>query len=163
MNALVETQLPGVGIRHDFTTGRGDRIGVLNRLGGERELLLYDRNDPDACSTTVRLEESESEVLAQLLGVTQITQNLDAVREAVGGLMVERLPIEAGSTFAGRTISDTQMRTRTGVSIVAVLHQEGAATPSPGPEQTLEPGDTLLVVGTAEGVQAADLRLRGER
>lgn len=160
MGALDETRLPGVGVRHDFTTARGDRLGVLNKLSGERELLLYDPADPDSCQRTVRLEETESEVLAQLLGITHIAQSLAAVREAVGHLQVEWLPVEAGSPFAGRTIGDTQLRTRTGVSIVAVLHADGA-TPAPGPEQAIVAGDTLLVVGTADGVKAAERHLRG--
>lgn len=160
MGKIDETQLPGVGVRHEFQTARGDRLGVLNKLSGERELLLYDPADPDACQRSVRLEEGEAERLAQLLGVTQVLRNLQAVREAVGDLQVEWLTISPGSPFDGRTIGDTELRTRTGVSVVAVIHGDGA-TPSPGPEQPIRAADTLLVVGTLDGVRAATARLLG--
>jgi TrkA domain protein len=38
------------------------------------------------------------------------------------------------------------------VSIVAVLRGDGAI-PAPTPDAVLEPGDTLVVVGTAEGIK----------
>ena len=159
MGSIDETHLPDVGVRHDFATARGDHLGVLNKLSGERELLVYDRADPDACERAIRLDESEADRLAQLLGTSHITQSLGAVRKAVGHLLVEWLPIDSSSPYAGRTIGATQLRTRTGVSIIAVLHQDGA-TPSPGPEQPLLLGDTLLVVGTPDGVRAAEAHLR---
>lgn len=160
MGTIDETHLPGVGVRHEFETGRGERVGVLNKLSGERELLIYSRQDPDACSRAIRLGESEAERLAQLLGVTQVTRNLEAIREAVGGLQVEWLEIQPGSPFGGKTIGDTELRTRTGVSVVAVM-QGDSATPSPGPEHQIGIGDTLLVVGTLDGVRAAAQLLRG--
>jgi TrkA domain protein len=59
----------------------------------------------------------------------------------------------AGSPYAGGTIADTQARTRTGVSIVAVLHNT-TATPAPRPDFRFQAGDTLVVVGTAAGIKA---------
>ena len=53
---LEETKLPGVGLRHDFTTARGRRVGVISTRGGDRELLLYSRDDPDACHAVVDLD-----------------------------------------------------------------------------------------------------------
>lgn len=160
MGSIDETRLPGVGVRRDFTTMRGERLGVLQKMSGERELLVYDRRDADACERSIRLEEVEAETLAELLGVSRLTQSLGAVREMVGELVVEWIPVEEGSPFAGRTIGDTEMRTRTGVSVIAVLHESGA-TPAPGPEHSLRAGDTLLVVGTLEGTRAAEQRLQG--
>jgi TrkA domain protein len=49
MGDVQETQLPGVGIRYDFVTKEGDRVGVLVHRSGRRELLLYQRDDPDSC------------------------------------------------------------------------------------------------------------------
>ena len=63
------------------------------------------------------------------------------------------LPLQVDVLDAGRTIADTQARSRTGVSIVAIVRGE-RAVPAPTPDQRLERGDTLVVVGTAEGVKA---------
>ena len=38
------------------------------------------------------------------------------------------------------------------MSIVAILRGDGAV-PAPAPDADLEPGDTLVVVGTARGVK----------
>jgi TrkA domain protein len=71
----------------------------------------------------------------------------------VEGLAIDWLPIQSGSPHATGTIADTQARTRTGVSIVAVL-RGGDAHPAPGPDFRFEPGDTAVVVGTPPGIQA---------
>ena len=57
-------------------------------------------------------------------------------------------------------LGDTRMRTETGVSVVAVLRR-AEAIPSPGPDFRLAGGDTLIVIGTREGVGvAADILSR---
>ena len=50
MAEIRETQLPGVGVRHEFTTDSGQALGVISHRGGRKEILIYDRDDPDACS-----------------------------------------------------------------------------------------------------------------
>ena len=60
------THLPGVGDRRDFVTQAGDRIGVIAHRHGHRELLIYDRDDPDSCRTTVRLSEEDWRRLTDL-------------------------------------------------------------------------------------------------
>ncbi|MGH2814647.1 MAG: TrkA C-terminal domain-containing protein [Actinomycetota bacterium] len=45
---IQETNLPGVGLRHDFTTRAGRQLGVVTHRTGRRDLLVYDREDPDA-------------------------------------------------------------------------------------------------------------------
>ena len=66
---------------------------------------------------------------------------------------IDWLAIRPGSPFADRTIADTQARSRTGVSVVAVL-RDGGAIPAPAPDVRLQAGDTLVVVGTPQGVTA---------
>ena len=51
--------------------------------------------------------------------------------------------------LAGRAIGELGVRARTGASIVALVRGDEAIT-NPGPDLTLEPGDTVSVVGTAE-------------
>jgi K+/H+ antiporter YhaU regulatory subunit KhtT len=45
MPEVYETRLPGVGVRHDFTTAEGERVAVLTHRGGRRELAVYERDD----------------------------------------------------------------------------------------------------------------------
>jgi TrkA domain protein len=148
-----ETPLPGVGLRYDFTTRAGRQLGVVNHLTGRRDLLIYDREDPDSCQEVVKLTDDEGDALAELLGAARIVGRLDELRQQVEGLAIDWLPIRDGSPFAGGTIADTQARTRTGVSIVAVL-RDRTAVPAPGPDFRFEAGDSVVVVGTPGGVKA---------
>jgi TrkA domain protein len=150
---IQETALPGVGLRHDFTTRSGRQLGVVSHHSGRRDLVLYDRDDPDACQEVIRLTEEEAEALAELLGAARIAGHLAELQQQVEGLAIDWLAVEGGSPYAGRTISDTQARSRTGVSIVAVL-RGGTALPAPAPDFRFQPGDTAVVVGTPAGVRA---------
>ena len=154
-----QTQLPGVGVRHDFVTELGRRVGVITRHGGRRELLVYREDDPDSCVATVHLEESDRQALVEVLGGSQVTQTLKDLQQRVEGLAIDWLPIARDWFAAGHTIADTQMRRRTGVSIVAIL-RDGSTVPSPEPSEALAAGDTVVVVGTPEGIEAATDVLR---
>jgi TrkA domain protein len=157
---IQETTLPGVGLRHDFTTRAGRQVGVVSHRTGRRDLVVYDRDDPDACQEVVQLTEDEAEALADVLGGDRIAGHLAALQQQVEGLAIDWLPIGPGSPFAHGTIADTQARSRTGVSIVAVL-RDGTAFPAPAPGFRFEPGDTAVVVGTPAGVKALAERLAG--
>jgi TrkA domain protein len=148
---IQETNLPGVGLRHDFTTRAGRQLGVVTHRTGRRDLLVYDRDDPDACQEVVQLTDEEADALAELLGAARLVEHLVALQR-VEGLAIDWLPIRPGSPYAGRAIADTQARSRTGVSIVAILRGDGAI-PAPTPDARLEPGDTVVVVGTPQGVK----------
>jgi len=149
---IQETALPGVGLRHDFTTKAGRQLGVVTHRTGRRDLLVYDPSDPDRSQEVIQLTDEEADALAEMLGAARLVEHLGRLQR-VEGLAIDWLEIRAGSPYAGRTIADTQARSRTGVSIVAILRGE-RAIPAPTPDQRLDAGDTLVVVGTAEGVRA---------
>lgn len=155
MPRIEETQLPGVGLRHDFTTRAGDRLGVITHRTGRRELLIYDRDDPDACRDVVRLDEDEGHVLAEVLGGSHVAESLGTmIQQSVEGITIDWLPVEASWQSAGQTVAETQLRARTGVSIVAVVRGEDTVA-APGPDFSLQEGDTLVVVGTPDGIKEA--------
>jgi TrkA domain protein len=101
----------------------------------------------------------ESRIVGDLLGGVQLVENLVEMQQSVEGLVIDWLPLPAGSPFAGRSIGDAAVRSRTGVSIVAVIRDE-TAFPAPGPDFGLEADDTLVVVGTAGGIEAVGELLR---
>lgn len=161
MTEIQETQLPGVGVRHDFMTKGGDRIGMISHRSGRRDLLLYDRADPDACQVVVRLEEHDSRILADLLGASHVTERLTKLQQSVEGLTIDWVPIDVDWASAGRMIQETQLRARTGVTIIAVIRDE-RTIPAPGPDFQLQAGDTAVVIGTPEGIQKAFALLHGD-
>ncbi len=154
MTSVNETKLPGVGLRHDFATTNGDEIGVISHHSGRRELVIYDPDDPDRVKACANLDPAETAVLTELLGGATVTERFADLRQHIAGLAIDWLPLPAGSAFVGRPLGDTEMRSRTGVSIVALVRDDTAIA-APGPELMLEAGDTAVVVGTAEGIDAA--------
>lgn len=85
MTNIEETGLPGVGVRHDFVTSAGRRIGMITHRTGHRELLIYAADDPDACIDTVRLEEEDARALDELLGASRVTERGVNLRQSVEG------------------------------------------------------------------------------
>ncbi len=162
MVARVErTDLPGIGIRHDVLSGSGRRISVITYRDGGHEVAISDAADPDRAAATVRLEDDEAAALAQLLGGSLILTQIAGVSESAARLAVEEIVLPAESPFAGRPLGETRARTRTRCSIVALVRGDGIVS-APGPEATLEPGDTLVAVGTRDGLkQLTDILVLG--
>lgn len=151
--------LPGIGVRHDLATESGRRIGVITHRSGQRDLVLYDPDDPDESSDTVPLTDDEADALAVILDASRIMSQLAGLHEQADQLHTEQIPVRPGSPYVNRPLGDTQARTRTGASIVAVLRR-GTAVPSPGPEFVFEADDLVVVVGTREGADGVAEILR---
>ncbi len=157
MAEVTETRLPGVGVRHEFTTSSGERVAVLVHRSGRRELMTYHRDDPDAATTILHLSSDDTRTLAELLGATQVSEALTAVQQQLEGLAIDWITLPPGSRFATATIAEGQFRTRTGVSIVAVVRGDTTIA-APGPDHRFQPGDVAVAVGTPQGLaQLRDL------
>jgi TrkA domain protein len=150
MPEIDETLLPGVGVRHEFTTTSGERVAVVTHRDGRREIARYERDDPDACRTVLRLGGDDARAMADLLGGNQVSETVVAVQQQIEGLAIEWITLTDAPTV-GRTIGEGAFRTRTGASIVAVL-RHAETVPAPGPDFAFEAGDVVVAVGTADGL-----------
>ncbi|WP_084125215.1 cation:proton antiporter regulatory subunit [Demequina sp. NBRC 110054] len=151
---IFETPLPGVGVRYEFTAESGDRVGIVVRRDGKRDIGIYDREDPDDCTGTLELSEGDASALAELLGGTNITARLESLRHTVEGLAIEWITMPGHGGLTNRTIGDGHIRTATSASIVAVIRDE-VGVPGPGPNFELQAGDTVLVMGSEHAVGQA--------
>jgi TrkA domain protein len=151
MSRIEETKLPGVGIRFDFITQHGQRVGVVHHRGGRREIFICPPEDPDTALMVLDLNDDDVHTLADVLGVSPVIEEISQLQQ-VEGLAMDWLPIEPGSAYAGKTIGDARIRTRTGVSVVAVIRGDDPF-PAPGPEFRFEADDITVVVGTAHGIE----------
>jgi TrkA domain protein len=155
MTEIVETPLPGVGVRHEFTTAEKERIAVLTHRTGRREIAVYDHGDPDLCRTVLHLSPGDARALADVLGASAVSETVSAVQQDIEGVAIDWVTVPTTSRVAGTTIADGQFRKRTGASIIAVVR--GARTiPAPGPDHQLQGDDVVVAVGTPEGL--AELR-----
>ncbi|MFJ2033113.1 cation:proton antiporter regulatory subunit [Streptosporangium sp. NPDC087985] len=149
-----QTALPGIGLRHEFTTRSGRRIGIVSHRTGRRDLVIYDPDDPDRVCETVKLNDEEADALCELLGAPRIVQRLNALHREVEGLVSLQFPIPPDTPYTGRPMGDARVRTRTGASIVAVV-RAGQVFASPGPEFVFSNDDVVVVVGSPESTAAA--------
>jgi TrkA domain protein len=157
---IERVNLPGIGMRHSFSTGRDRRLGVVSHHTGRRDLVIYDKDDPDSVVVSVALSGAEANALAELLGTARLVERLAELNRQVEGLVTEQIAVAPGSPYAGRTLGDTAARTRTGASIVAVVRDRQVFA-SPRPDFRFEAGDVVVVVGTAEGTSGVARILTG--
>ncbi|MCD0452847.1 potassium transporter TrkA [Actinocorallia sp. API 0066] len=153
-----QTALPGIGLRHDFTTRAGRRIGIVSYRTGRRDLVVYDPEDPDRVSETVKLNDEEADALVELLGAPRIVARLNALHREVEGLVSIKAPVSPH--WDGRPMGEAQIRTLTGASIVAVIRSSQVHT-SPPPDFVLAGQDIVVVVGSPETTEAAAEILAG--
>ncbi|MGW1775558.1 cation:proton antiporter regulatory subunit [Streptomyces sp. NPDC002104] len=146
------TPLPGIGVQYDLLTREHRHLSVVAHRDGTRSVNVYRADDPDACAQSLRLTGPETASLIDALMPDHHSPNVLHTTDL--GLVAERFELSGHAYWNGRTLGETRMRTETGVSIVAVLRR-AEAHPSPAPDFRLAGGDTLIVIGTREGVDAA--------
>lgn len=142
------TQLPGIGVQYDLTTADGEHLSVIAHRNGSRSLNGY----LDACAFSLHFTGQEAAVLADALLPAHDDPRL--LRAVELGLVAERVALSGTSRWNGRPLGDTRLRTLTGASVVAILRGPNPV-PSPAPAFRLAGGDTLIVIGTGEGADAA--------
>lgn len=152
MTELNEVDLPGVGVRYEFVTNQGQRVGVVAHRSGRREVYVADPDDADKFKRVLELSEDDARTLAEVLGAARVARELLELQQRVEGLAIDWLPVREDSPYAHRSIGDARVRSRTGVSIVALIRGDDAI-PSPGPSEEMKAGDYLVVVGTPRGIE----------
>ena len=89
MTEVRETKLPGVGVRHEFTSEDGNDMAVIVHHDGRRELLSYRADDPDACHSLVSLSEPDTQKDIDLLASFGLVERVPASRHLrTGGYRV---------------------------------------------------------------------------
>jgi CPA2 family monovalent cation:H+ antiporter-2 len=78
----------------------------------------------------------------------------EALLEALAVGTTDMYLLEPRSQAAGRTLRELDLRARTGTTVIAVV-RDGKPMPNPDPELRLEPGDTLVLVGSHAEMEAA--------
>lgn len=156
MNAIEvrEVTLPGVGKKYVMGLRAGGSMAVVVRPDGERQLHHF-LEHADRPRDVVRVDAEEAQQLANLLGrpVVQApsVEDLDLV---FGAMEIDWVPLGAASPLAGRALGASQMRQRTGASVIAIL-RDGRALANPDIDTVFEPGDTLLLIGSPAQTHAA--------
>lgn len=150
---IERVDLPGMGVRNDVITANGRRISVVSLRDGEREVALFDADDPDASTDSIHLTDDEAATLAEVLGASIQISRLSGLSDKVPGLYTEEFSLPAGSAFDGRPMGAMKARTLTSSSIVAIVRGSDVIA-SPTPDEILQHGDVIVAVGTRKGLDA---------
>jgi voltage-gated potassium channel len=98
--------------------------------------------------------------MASLVTQPVTSDFLDMV--AHGGELEFRLyeiRVPARSRVAGRTLADAEIRTRSGALVLAIRKENGAFDMQPNAASMVGKGDTLVVIGTPEQIEALETML----
>lgn len=130
-------------------------ISRATEMESERKLRLA------GSDAVVAPQAVGAERLAMMALQPELAQIFDVV---VSGrafeFRVEELDIAPQCVFAGKTIAESGIRQATGTLILAVEEGDDGVVINPGPDQRLNPGERLVVVGTKEQVDRAAELLR---
>jgi CPA2 family monovalent cation:H+ antiporter-2 len=76
------------------------------------------------------------------------------IKEILRDAELDTMEIPAGSVMIGRKLRDIPLRQQTGASIVAI-ERHGQRVINPGPDETIQQGDRVLLLGELEQLPAA--------
>lgn len=143
---IYETEVPGVGKRFEVDTGENERLVVIIHHNGKRELFRRPNTDADAEKLFDLTSEEAREVATVLEGADFQPLDIESLDLPLGEAFIEWIDVPGDSPLAGQTLRDAQVGERTGAT-VAAIHRENETIGSPEATTTLEPGDTLIVIG----------------
>ena len=106
-----EVLLPGIGLRYEFTSAEGRRIGIVARREGNFEVVTYDRSDPDQSRLLLKLTAEEADTVAEILGAPRIAERFADLTKEVPGLSAGQIEGDPGSPYVGRPMGETRART----------------------------------------------------
>ncbi|HLX19695.1 MAG TPA: TrkA family potassium uptake protein [Gaiellaceae bacterium] len=116
-----------------------DAAKKLKLAGADRVVLPY---------------TSAGRTMANLVLRPQVTEFLDTVTTATGpDLHMAEIQVDGACAQAGKTIREVRVRHETGALIVALRRHDGTFETTPEPDETIEPGDVIVGVGTSDELQ----------
>lgn len=147
---LRSVNLPGVGTKYEFTTDKGDTVAIFFTKTGTIQMYTLQKGcrTPSAAEMTAM----EARRLGNILTGAIIEAESESVEIAFSALADLRITIHTYTItrkIAGKTIEDLQIRTKTGVTVIAVSRKETNII-NPPPTFVFEAGDAVVVIGETD-------------
>jgi TrkA domain protein len=148
--ATRKTDLPGVGTKHTIDLAGGDELVVVEHRIGHWELARVQPGGETA--TLIQLQGEEAVELGRILSRGEVELEDSRKQMLFEEFAIEWVKLEEGSPLVGKTLRESGIRERTGVSVIALIRPE-QSVPSPPPETTFASGDTLVVIGLRDPIE----------
>lgn len=146
--SVYETDLPGVGRRFDMELSTGEVASVVIHHDGRCE--VYRRTDDEDAERLFRLSGDEANKLGSILeGAYFESVNVDELSVPLGEAIIEWIELTETSPLVETPLADTDIRDRTGATVVAV-QRDTETTANPPPSYEFAAGDLLVAIGTRE-------------
>jgi TrkA domain protein len=157
---LLETRLPGIGVKYVLRSASGGRVSVILHNDGKRELYYQEGNEEEP-RAVIELDDDEARQLAAVMGgAYERPKIVEDLEMALGELTIEWVRVPDTSPAIGHTLAECGFRARTGITVIAILRDPEPVTGAQ-PQDVIMRGDTLVTVGKA-GSYAAFRRLLTE-
>lgn len=148
MSSISESNLPGVGRKFQIETMSGDRLTIVIHDDGTRELYHFSRKNLDRPASVLALTDGEARQIAGIVGgLTYVPKALPSSEVVLEDLVLEWFTVPQGAAAVGKTISQLQVRTRTGSSIVSIIEPNRVTRRNPEAGTFLNEGATLILAG----------------
>ncbi|SFR34470.1 TrkA domain protein [Halogeometricum rufum] len=159
---VYESDLPGVGKKHEVELGDGGRLVIVTHNSGKREVFRR----PDADSDSKKLFELSDKLARQvgtlLEGAYFQPVQTDTIETLLGeDTLLEWVEVGDDSPVVGTTLAESNLRQATGASVIAIERDDDVVV-SPGGDATIEAGDTLVVIGKTDACRDLLSMVRGD-
>lgn len=156
------TDLPGIGKKISFITGEDSMIVLVVHHTGKREMYFFYDKDNDEADFSIDLTADETRELgAQLLGAVFQPVDSEKMKLLRSQIVTEWIKLEKESPLVNKSIGASEIRKKTGVSVVGIFRSDGVIA-SPDVDQVLLAGDTLMAIGKQEEISLFEELCAGE-
>ncbi|HVL50260.1 MAG TPA: TrkA C-terminal domain-containing protein [Actinomycetota bacterium] len=149
---VLEDDLPGIGRRYMVQGNDGALLTIVLHNSGRRDLYLFPSEGADP--VTVSMDDRRARLAAAVLsGDYSPPETLQQIDEVLGDLAIEWYEVGPGSPGAGQSIGSLQIRSATGINVMAILREHNVIH-GPRDSEVLSPGDRLIVAGRRSSMPA---------
>jgi TrkA domain protein len=150
------SELPGVGKRYSFDMAEGGRLVLILHHEGHREIYHFKTPDEDEPDFSIKMTDEEARgVSSILLGLDYQPVADDKIELLLKNVRMDWIKVQPDSCLANRSIIDSQIRTRTGATVVAIQRGERIIG-SPDVKEVILPGDILMTIGTRDQTKSLE-------
>lgn len=145
--------LPGIGTKYELETESGDIISVIFMPNGRVQLYTQPARCPECYAAD--LNPMETRRLGNVLTGAIMEAEEEGVEIAFSALADLRIVVHTyiiSAQLSGKTIADLDIRSRTGVTILAVS-RDGKNTVNPRPDFRFVRGDAVVVIGESDQIR----------
>ena len=159
--SISETDLPGVGKKHEIELKDGQTLVIVTHNTGRRDLYLRPEGGSDG-EKLFYLPDRLARTVGTILEGAHFQPIEDTDRSTMLGesTMLEWFDVEDGSDLDGRTLADILSDEAIDVAVVAVERGDEVLLASDA-GSAVRGGDTVIAAGTREHLEAFETLLIG--